>query len=129
MDKYLSKVKADFSQLQEDYSLLLQYDTDNQNGYQNRSQVPEHVLEDARQAILQYAKEFTKGGFYSSMDFDYTVWIKNLTLSLDFYDTGFENLMTDGKNILDQSLEIVFLREKVYPFLLTETHNLILKGT
>lgn len=48
---------------------------------------------------------------------------------MDFYDSNFESLITKGRNILDNSLEIVFLREKVYPFLLLQTHNLILKGT
>lgn len=132
MDKFMSRLKSDYAQLQEDLSHLLRYDTGEDNGYggsKNKNHVPPEVIEDARQSLLGFCKEFAKGGVYSSLDFDYTVWIKNLTLSLDFFDSGFEDLVTEGKNILEQSLEIVFLREKVYPFLLTSTHNLILKGT
>jgi hypothetical protein len=130
MDKYISKVKNDYATLQEEYSNLRQYDV-GETGYggRNNSRVPNDVIEDCHNSLMTVAKEFTQTGFYCSIDYDYTVWIKHLTLSLDFYDSGFENYLTKGRNILDQSLEIVFLREKVYPFLLTTTHNLILKGT
>jgi hypothetical protein len=68
---------------------------------------------------IKFVKELSYGGYYSSIDQEYTGWIKHLTISLDFYDSNFEDMLTEGRNILDQSLEIVFLREKVYPFILT----------
>jgi hypothetical protein len=72
---------------------------------------------------------FNDDGFICSIDYDFANWVKYLTISLDYYDQMLQEAIENGQNLLQQSMELIFLSEKVYPFLLKETHDLILQGS
>lgn len=72
---------------------------------------------------------FNQDGFFCSIDYDFANWTKHLTISLDYYDQLLQETIDQGSELLKQSLELLFLREKVYPFLLKETHDLILQAS
>ena len=97
----MKELRGDVKALTEDYQYL------------ERGSLKENVLRGIQRRINTVVGHFKGEGFYEKMNENYRLWIKGLNLSLDYYDALFEKNFEQCKLILDQSLEFVFLQERV----------------
>ena len=59
------------------------------------------------------------------MDQDFTLWVKGVSISLNFYNKKFDETTKEAVDIFEETFELLFLKDRVYTFLLVEC----LKGT
>lgn len=75
---------------------------------------------DFKKMIIRISKRFKKDGRYLNIDNDYCLWMKGLGLSLNYYNSTFEKELSKSVSAFEDTFELLFLKERVYPYLLIE---------
>lgn len=75
-------------------------------------------LERAKQTVVRMANKFAAGGPHIQMDDNWIAWIRGLAFSLQAWSNIFGQRLAKAVNLFDLVTELIFLSDKVLPFIL-----------
>lgn len=107
LQELVSKIRQDKNQLEE-----------------TRMQMRSISKENIDAVLHEAGKNFQKDGDYRYYDQDYFLWVKGIGISLAYYNREFEERFEIATDLFEDVFELLFIKDRLFPFLLTETYRI-----